>query len=101
MLGQIKSFNDQLYANNVDFNFTDSYIALKYMDLKNLQLTNQWIQVVESAGLLKMDFLGLKTLSLIKDTIKLVKYIHNKDIDIESIPLDDKKTYELFQRGDT
>ena len=57
--------------------------------------------VVESAGLLKMDFLGLKTLSLIKDTIKLVKYIHNKDIDIESIPLDDKKTYELFQRGDT
>ena len=43
----------------------------------------------------------LKTLSLIKDTIKLVKYIHNKDIDIESIPLDDRKTYELFQRGDT
>ena len=48
-----------------------------------------------------MDFLGLKTLSLIKDTIKLVKYIHNKDIDIDSIPLNDNKTYELFQRGDT
>lgn len=57
--------------------------------------------VVESAGLLKMDFLGLKTLTLIKDTVKLIKYRHNIDIDIESIPLDDQKTYELFQRGET
>ena len=66
-----------------------------------LSVTQYDNSVVESAGLLKMDFLGLKTLSLIKDTIKLVKYIHNKDIDIDSIPLDDNKTYELFQRGDT
>ena len=57
--------------------------------------------VVESAGLLKMDFLGLKTLTLIKDTVKLIKYKHNVDIDIDSLPLDDKKTYELFQRGET
>ena len=66
-----------------------------------LSVTQYDNSVVESAGLLKMDFLGLKTLSLIKDTIKLVKYIHNKDIDIDSIPLNDNKTYELFQRGDT
>jgi len=57
--------------------------------------------VVESAGLLKMDFLGLKTLTLIKDTVKLIKYKHNIDIDIDSLPLDDEKTYELFQRGET
>lgn len=57
--------------------------------------------VVESAGLLKMDFLGLKTLTLIKDTLTMVKARHGIDIDIEAIPLDDEKTYELFQRGET
>ncbi len=57
--------------------------------------------VVESAGLLKMDFLGLKTLTLIKDTIKIVKAKHDEDLDPEQFPLDDDKTYELFQRGET
>ncbi len=57
--------------------------------------------VVESAGLLKMDFLGLKTLTLIKDTVKIVKARHGVLLDPESFPLDDEKTYELFQRGET
>ena len=57
--------------------------------------------VVEDAGLLKMDFLGLKTLTLIKDTVKLVKYKYNVELDPDSFPLDDQKTYELFQRGET
>ncbi|MEC4004021.1 DNA polymerase III subunit alpha [Flavobacterium sp. SUN052] len=57
--------------------------------------------VVESAGLLKMDFLGLKTLTLIKDTVKLVKYRTGKDINPDEFPIDDLKTYELFQRGET
>ncbi len=57
--------------------------------------------VVEDAGLLKMDFLGLKTLTLIKDTVKLVKYKHGIDLDPDNFPLDDTKTYELFQRGET
>ena len=57
--------------------------------------------VVEDAGLLKMDFLGLKTLTLIKDTVKLVKYKHDISLDPDTFPLDDVKTYELFQRGDT
>ena len=57
--------------------------------------------VVESAGLLKMDFLGLKTLTLIKDTVKLVKYRTGKELDPDSFPIDDVKTYELFQRGET
>lgn len=57
--------------------------------------------VVESAGLLKMDFLGLKTLTLIKHTVKIVKARHGVELDPENFPLDDEKTYELFQRGET
>ncbi len=57
--------------------------------------------VVESAGLLKMDFLGLKTLTLIKDTCKIVKAIHGKELIPDDFPLDDEKTYELFQKGET
>lgn len=57
--------------------------------------------VVENAGLLKMDFLGLKTLTLIKDAVAIVKERHGVDIDPEAIPIDDEKTYELFQRGET
>ena len=67
----------------------------------DLYVTQYDNSVVESAGLLKMDFLGLKTLTLIKDTVKLIKYKHNIQIDIDSLELDDKKTYELFQRGET
>ena len=57
--------------------------------------------VVEEAGLLKMDFLGLKTLTLIKDTVKIVKYRHDIDLVPDEFPLDDKLTYDLFQRGNT
>ncbi|MCK5814446.1 MAG: DNA polymerase III subunit alpha, partial [Flavobacteriaceae bacterium] len=57
--------------------------------------------VVESAGLLKMDFLGLKTLTLIKDTVKIVKGKHNIELIPDDFPLDDEKTYELFQKGET
>jgi DNA polymerase-3 subunit alpha len=57
--------------------------------------------VAESAGLLKMDFLGLRTLTIIKDAITLVKQTRNEDIDIDAISLEDEKTYELFQRGET
>ncbi len=57
--------------------------------------------VVESAGLLKMDFLGLKTLTILKDAVSLIQKRHNITLDIEEIPLDDVPTYELFQRGET
>ena len=70
----------------------------KDSDLYVTQFDNS---VVEDAGLLKMDFLGLKTLTLIKDTVKLVKYKHNIELDPDHFPLDDQKTYELFQRGET
>ncbi|MBX2842200.1 MAG: DNA polymerase III subunit alpha, partial [Flammeovirgaceae bacterium] len=58
-------------------------------------------KVVESAGMLKMDFLGLKTLTIIKDAIRLIKKNHGVDIDIDEIPLDDPKTFELYQAGKT
>src|SRR5690554_1734203 len=67
----------------------------------DLYLTQFDNAVVESAGLLKMDFLGLKTLTLIKDTVGIVKHKHNIELDPDSFPLDDEKTYELFQRGET
>ena len=70
----------------------------KDSDLYVTQFDNS---VVEDAGLLKMDFLGLKTLTLIKDTVKIVKAKHNVILDPDSFPLDDQKTYELFQRGET
>jgi DNA polymerase-3 subunit alpha len=57
--------------------------------------------VAESAGLLKVDFLGLKTLSLIRDTIQIIQQRHQKTIIADDIPLDDPKTYELFQQGET
>jgi DNA polymerase-3 subunit alpha len=57
--------------------------------------------VVESAGLLKMDFLGLKTLTLIKDAVKIIKAKHGIELIPDDFPLDDPKTYELFQKGET
>ena len=48
-----------------------------------------------------MVFFRIKTLTLIKDTVKLVKYKHNIDLKPDEFPLDDEKTYALFQRGDT
>lgn len=67
---------------------------------------NVWVSqyegtYIEEVGMLKMDFLGLRTLSIIKECLSLVKKRHDRDIDIESIPLDDKATYELYSRGDT
>ena len=70
----------------------------KDSDLYVTQFDNS---VVESAGLLKMDFLGLKTLTLIKDTVKLVKYRSGIVLDPDAFPIDDIKTFELFQRGET
>ena len=57
--------------------------------------------VAENAGLLKMDFLGLRTLTIIKDAIKIIKDKHGVEIDPDTIPLDDEKTYQLFQEGKT
>ncbi|MFN3555424.1 MAG: DNA polymerase III subunit alpha [Bacteroidales bacterium] len=56
---------------------------------------------VESVGMLKMDFLGLKTLSIIKEAVRNIKLRHGIEIDPEQIPLEDEPTFKLYQRGDT
>ena len=56
---------------------------------------------IEEAGVIKMDFLGLKTLSILKTALRLIKQNHAVTIAIDTIPLDDEKTYQLYQRGDT
>jgi len=58
-------------------------------------------KVIEDAGVIKMDFLGLKTLTIIKDALRLIKQNHDVDIDIDCISLEDPTTFELYQRGDT
>ncbi len=58
-------------------------------------------KVIEDAGVIKMDFLGLKTLSIIKNALELIKQNHGIEIEIDYIPLDDQKTFELYQRGET
>ncbi|MCO5240840.1 MAG: DNA polymerase III subunit alpha [Chitinophagaceae bacterium] len=57
--------------------------------------------VIEDAGVIKMDFLGLKTLSILKSALQLIRQNHDILIDLDSIPLDDELTYQLYQRGDT
>ena len=56
---------------------------------------------IEEAGVIKMDFLGLKTLSILKTALELIKQNHGVTIDLDTIPLDDEKTYLLYQRGET
>ena len=57
--------------------------------------------VIENAGVIKMDFLGLKTLSILKESIRLIEQNHKITIDLDAIPLDDALTFEMYQRGET
>jgi len=78
-----------------------NYVPVALAKDSDMYVTQFDNSVVESAGLLKMDFLGLKTLTLIKDTVKIVKARHGIELDPETFPLDDEKTYQLFQKGET
>jgi DNA polymerase III subunit alpha len=65
-------------------------------------VTTQFPMVpIEELGLLKMDFLGLSNLTIIKNAMRIIKRVYDVDIDLGSLPLDDEKTFQLFQRGDT
>ena len=68
---------------------------------KRVLVTEYDGHVVESVGLIKMDFLGLKTLTIIKECLKNIKKAHNIDIDIDHISIEDPETYKLFQEGRT
>lgn len=78
-----------------------NYVPVTKAKDSTLWVTQFDNSVVESAGLLKMDFLGLNNLSIIKEALRLIKINHGIDIDIKKISKSDKKTYELFQRGET
>jgi DNA polymerase-3 subunit alpha len=79
----------------------DNYIPLCTAKDTDLYATQYDGSHVESVGLLKMDFLGLKTLSIIKDAVGNIRKSKGQTIDIENLPLDDKKTFELFSNGET
>ena len=70
-------------------------------DNEKMILTQYDGHFLEEVGMLKVDFLGVRTLSIIKDTLKLIKKRHNIDINIDEIPLNDEKTYKLFSEGAT
>ena len=67
----------------------------------DLLLTQYEGKVIEDAGVLKMDFLGLKTLTIIKYALKIIKENKQIEIDLDNIPLDDEATFKLYQKGET
>lgn len=71
------------------------------MAQKGVIATQYSMYPVEDLGLLKIDFLGLSNLAIIKNSLRIVKKVYGQDIDITQIPLDDKKTYKLLQAGET
>ena len=79
----------------------ENYIPLSTAKDADLRVTQFDGKHVEDIGLLKMDFLGLKTLSIIKDAVKNVYYSKGVEIDLDAIPFDDEKTFELYARGET
>jgi DNA polymerase-3 subunit alpha len=77
------------------------YIPVSTSKDSDLLVTQFDGKVIENAGMLKMDFLGLKTLTIIRDALTLIEKNRGVDIDIDDIPLDDPATFDLYQRGDT
>ena len=77
------------------------YIPISSAKDAELYVTQFDGKVIENAGMLKMDFLGLKTLSILKTAIRFVERNHGKSYNLDDIPLDDEKTFELYQRGQT
>ena len=100
--GSIRSLGTHACGIIIGKDDLDKYIPLCTVKESSLDFATQYDGAhVEDIGLLKMDFLGLKTLTIIKDAIQNVKLSKDEDIDINTIPLDDKLTYELYSRGET
>ncbi len=79
---------------------TDLLPVFMVKDVDSL-ITQYEGNVIENAGVIKMDFLGLKTLTIIKDALALIKRNYNLEINIDELPLDDEETYALYQAGET
>ena len=79
-----------------------NYVPLQFAPQDTNTIITQFeMGSIEALGLLKMDFLGLKNLTIIEETVRLIKDLRNEQIDISKISLDDKKTFELLQKGET
>lgn len=78
-----------------------NYVPLANAVSQDEVVTQFNMKEIEGAGLLKMDFLGLRTLTIIRDTLELIKKNFGVDIDIDNVPLDDEKTFQLFAKGQT
>ncbi|HMB17426.1 MAG TPA: DNA polymerase III subunit alpha [Candidatus Paceibacterota bacterium] len=79
-----------------------NYVPLQYAPKGDNDIITQFeMHSVENLGLLKMDFLGLKNLTIIENALEIIKEEHEKDININEIPLNDKKAYELLRHGET
>jgi DNA polymerase-3 subunit alpha len=79
----------------------DDYTPIQ-LDPKGGKIITQYdMHAVESAGLIKLDFLGIRNLAILGDAVKLVKKIEGVNVDIENIPMDDKKTFEMLAKGET
>lgn len=77
-------------------------VPVQYVATDDASLVSQYsLHPVEDLGLLKMDFLGLKNLTIIESAIKIIKGTRGIEVDIDNIPLDDKKTFDLFKQGET
>ncbi|MEI7451764.1 MAG: DNA polymerase III subunit alpha [Candidatus Falkowbacteria bacterium] len=80
----------------------NEYVPLQYASSADKNIVSQYsLHPVEDLGLLKMDFLGLKNLTIIESALRIIKNTQGIEIDIDRIPLEDKATFELFQRGET
>ncbi|NWF50111.1 MAG: DNA polymerase III subunit alpha [Ignavibacteriaceae bacterium] len=78
-----------------------NYVPLATAVSQTDVVTQYNMKEIEYVGLLKMDFLGLRRLTIIRDSIALIKKNHNVEIDIDNLPLDDEKTFQLFSKGQT
>lgn len=81
----------------------NNYVPIQIDSKTGKQVTQYEMHSVgeDGVGLLKFDFLGIKNLAILADAVKRVKKIHNVDVDIEDIPLDDQKTFDILARGET
>ena len=109
-LKKVLTYAEELEDTNRQVGIHACGVIIGSQDLTNVapvcvidnQLVTQYDgHVVENVGLIKMDFLGLKNLTIIKNCVNMVKKTHGEDIDIDHLPLDDELTYKLFCEGNT
>lgn len=100
--GSIRNISTHACAVLITDKPLDNYIPLQYAAGNETEVITQYsYKQAEELGLLKMDFLGLRNLTIINNTLKLIKKIQNVDIETDNIPLDDEKAYELLKSGIT